>query len=83
MSTIFHAQPVDAQTLAAPIETDITRAARYSVDNASRIVEADEFEESDFVVKKSEQKKAKSEHTKRQKQRKAERQRKNKAKRRK
>ncbi len=43
---LFHATPVD---LDQPIETELTKAARHSVDNADRIVEADEFHEVDFV----------------------------------
>lgn len=46
--TLYHAEPVSEDELDRPIETELTRAARQSVDNASKIVEADEFTESDF-----------------------------------
>ncbi len=45
---IFHAQPLSEAELDQAIETDLTRAARGSVDNASKIIEAETFEESDF-----------------------------------
>lgn len=45
---LFHAQPVSETELDKPIETELTRAARQSVDNADRIIEAEEFEEKDF-----------------------------------
>ena len=45
---LFHAQPVSEDELDKPIETELTRAARQSVDNADRIIEAEEFEEKDF-----------------------------------
>ncbi len=44
--SLFHATPVD---LDQPIETELTKAARNSVDNADRIIEGDEFHEVDFV----------------------------------
>jgi preprotein translocase subunit SecA len=46
--SLFHAQPVTEDELDKPIETELTRAARQSVDNADRIIESDEFEEKDF-----------------------------------
>lgn len=50
---LFHARPVDASELDNPIETELTRAARGSVDNADKIVETDEsFHEDDFKVTK-------------------------------
>ncbi len=50
---LFHARPVDANDLDNPIETELTRAARGSVDNADKIVETDEsFHEDDFKVTK-------------------------------
>ena len=39
------------EILAEPFESNLTRAASQSVDNASRIIEADEFEETDFKPK--------------------------------
>lgn len=77
---LFHAEPVDVDE---PIETDLTRAARKSVDNADQILEAEEYHETDFVPKKTETEVKKQESTKRKKARKAERQRKTKAKNRK
>jgi hypothetical protein len=48
---LFHARPVDADELDNPIETELTRAARGSVDNADRIIETDDaFHEDDFGV---------------------------------
>lgn len=52
---VFHARPVDEDELDRPIETELTRAARQSVDNASKIIEAEEFHEADFVPQKLEQ----------------------------
>jgi len=49
--SLFHARPLTKSELDNPIETELTRAARGSVDNADKIVEtADEFEEEDFKV---------------------------------
>ncbi|HTE21700.1 MAG TPA: preprotein translocase subunit SecA [Candidatus Limnocylindria bacterium] len=75
--TLFHAQPVD---LDAAVETELTRAARKSVDNADKIVEGEEFQEADFIPQKSEAAEKKQVTDKRKKARKAERQRKQKAK---
>jgi len=49
LKAIYNAQPVREDQLDSPIETVLTRAARRSVDNADKILEADEFEESDFL----------------------------------
>ncbi len=49
--TIMHAQPMETQ-LEETVETDLTRAAGRSVDNASQIVHAENFEESDFQAVK-------------------------------
>ncbi len=49
LRAIYNAQPVSEDQLDRPIETELTRAARRSVDNADQILEADEFEESDFL----------------------------------
>lgn len=50
---VFHARPVSADELDNPIETELTRAARSSVDNADRIIETDDsFHEDDFKVTK-------------------------------
>ena len=76
--TLFYAEPVAED--AAPVETEITRAARRSVSNAGQIVEnQEEFEETDFVPKRTEQLTKKVTEEKRKKARKAERQRKAKA----
>lgn len=47
---LFSAEPVDIDR---PIETELTKAARHSVDNADKIIEADEFEETDFIPVKA------------------------------
>ncbi len=81
---LFHAEPVDPAQLERPIETELTLAARNSVDNVDRINEdLDEFEETDFKPKKVEQQVKKQAEDKRKKARKAERQRKTKARKRK
>ena len=57
---LFSAEPV---SMDEPTETELTRAARNSVDNASQIIDAEEFKETDFVsepVAKAEKAKAKS-----------------------
>jgi preprotein translocase subunit SecA len=42
---LFHAEPVMVDT---PIETELTIAARQSVDNADRVIEGETFHEEDF-----------------------------------
>jgi len=84
LRTLFNAEPVSQEELDRAAETELTRAARGSVDNASRILDADEFEETDF--KPAGQKsatKAVSTKNKKQKQRKKERSNKRKGKKRK
>ncbi len=50
---LFHARPVSRDMLDTPAETELTLAARGSVDNADKIVEtSDVFEEDDFKVTK-------------------------------
>ncbi len=50
---LFHAEPVSQEDLDRATETDLTRAARGSVDNASQITTAEtEFEAADFADKK-------------------------------
>jgi preprotein translocase subunit SecA len=79
---LFHAEPVAAEDLERPIETELTRAARNSISNAGDILEADtEFGETDFADKKAT--KPKSTSIKRKQANKAERQRKTKARKRK
>ncbi len=45
--SLFAAEPTEISE--APIETELTRAARNSVANADKIIEAEEFKEEDFV----------------------------------
>ena len=75
--TLFHAQPVDSDRA---VETELTKAARKSVSNADKIIEGEEFHETDFVPQKTEIEEKKQIATKRKKARKQERQRKTKAK---
>lgn len=80
---LFHAEPVNEDELDQPIETELTRAARQSVDNADRIIKAEEFHESDFDVQSGGSATKKKQTAKvRKKARKAERQRKQKGKKR-
>jgi len=74
---IVHAQPVDVETERA-VETELTRAARGSVDNASQITKAETYDEGDFKSEKREAEEEAREHARRKKARKAERQRKKK-----
>ncbi len=81
---LFHAQPIAQEDLDRAIETELTRAARGSVDNASQITAAEtEFEATDFADKQSVQASTKKKTAARKKTRKQERQRKKTAKRRK
>ncbi len=76
---LFHAEPIAPEDIEQPIETELTRAARNSIDNAGTIIEGEaEFQESDFTVG-SKQAKQKNTSAKRKKANKAERQRKVKA----
>jgi preprotein translocase subunit SecA len=51
---VFHAEPVSEEDLERPIETELTRAARNSISNASDVLEGEaEFDEKDFDSKKS------------------------------
>jgi preprotein translocase subunit SecA len=82
--TLFHAEPVSEEQLARATETDLTLAARGSVDNASQIVESEkEFDESDFGSRRQAGTVRKKQVADRKKARKSERQRKKAAKRRK
>lgn len=77
---IFHAQPVEEDSLNRPVETELTRAARASVSNARELSRpGEDFEEADFVSKKATLDAQKATAEKRKKARKAERQRKSKA----
>jgi hypothetical protein len=51
----MYAQPVDERTLEQPVETELTLAARGSVDNANQITQADEYKETDFTPERDEQ----------------------------
>lgn len=80
---LFHARPIDASQLDRAVETELTRAARNSVDNADKIINADEFKETDFKTEAQDTTEKKKVADKRKKARKAERKRKTAAKRRK
>ncbi len=55
LRTLFHAQPVDMERLDAPVETELTRAARGSISNASQITNNEnEFDERSFKPKATE-----------------------------
>ena len=74
---IAHAQPVDS-ALTQTVETELTRAARGSVDNAGQITTAEQYDAGDFKSEAKEQEEESRAHAKRKKARKAERQRKKK-----
>jgi preprotein translocase subunit SecA len=76
---IMHAQPVDEDITQQGVETELTRAARGSVENASQITSAEIYESSDFSTSKQEEVKEARHKAERKKARKAERQRKKKA----
>jgi preprotein translocase subunit SecA len=79
---LFHAEPISADEIERPVETELTRAARNSISNAGEVVEGQaEFEEEDFADKKPS--KAKTTAVKRKKANKQERKRKTTARRRK
>lgn len=83
VKALFRVRAIDQSQLERPVETELTKAARKSVDNADKIIGAADYNEDDFKVKtesvqKAEEKKAAD---KRKKARKAERQNKKKAKR--
>jgi preprotein translocase subunit SecA len=81
---LYHAEPISQEDLDRAIDTELTRAARSSVSNASQITTAEtEFEAEDFVDKKSAQQTKKKQSTVIKKARKTERKRKTVAKRRK
>ncbi|MGC1177345.1 MAG: preprotein translocase subunit SecA, partial [Candidatus Saccharimonadales bacterium] len=81
---LFHAEPISAEDLERATETELTRAARGSVDNASQITAAEkEFGATDFTDKKAATAAKKKQTTERKKARKNERKRKAAGKRRK
>jgi preprotein translocase subunit SecA len=77
VSTLFRAEPIDEDRA---VETELTKAARHSVENADQILEADEFTEADFVPAPVARDDQRQKHDKIKKARKAERQRKSKPK---
>ncbi len=82
LRALFHAAPIAADQLERPVETELTRAARASVDNAGQIIDGEaEFSEGDFDNRPKT--KPASNSKKRAKANKAERQRKAKARKRK
>jgi preprotein translocase subunit SecA len=57
---IFHAEPISQEDLDRAIDTELTRAAQSSMNNASQILEGEaEFDESDFKSKSATQPKKK------------------------
>lgn len=59
LRNIMHAVPVNQESLASQMrETELTRAARSSVDNADTITQGDSFREQDFEVKKKQRQKS-------------------------
>jgi preprotein translocase subunit SecA len=74
---VSHAQPADI-SLQQAVDTDLTRAAQGSVDNASQITTAENYDAGDFQSAQKEQIEEARAHAKRKKARKAERQRKKK-----
>ncbi|MBC7581756.1 preprotein translocase subunit SecA [Aeromicrobium sp.] len=84
LRTLFHAQPVDMESLNTPVETELTRAARGSISNASQITQAEEeFDEGSFKPKKTEVEEKQKAAAKLKKTRKTERKRKTQARKRK
>jgi preprotein translocase subunit SecA len=80
---IFHAQPITEEYLERSVETDLTRAARGSISNASAIqAEETEFQAEDFSAKRETQQIKKQKQASIKKARKSERKRKTAAKRR-
>ena len=83
LKSLFSAEPATIDDLDEPIETELTKAARQSVDNADKILDANEFEEEDFVSEKSAVSTAGKKHNQKRKAHKAERSRKKTARKRK
>jgi len=77
---LYRAEPISPEKLNAPVETELTRAARSSVDNADKITEEEVLHESDF--KKSNTTSNKKSTISKKKTRKAERKRRSKGRRR-
>ncbi len=53
LRALYSAHPVSQDLLDVPTETELTRAARNSISNADKILEAEEFKQSDFVAAKT------------------------------
>jgi preprotein translocase subunit SecA len=51
--SLFHARPVAQDRLDASVETELTRAARSSVDNADKVLSIDRIDDDDFNVSPS------------------------------
>ena len=81
VKSLFHARPIDASQLDRAVETELTKAARKSVDNADKIIDAEEFRETDFKTEKQDTLAKKKQAEKKRKSRKAERQRRKKGRR--
>ena len=73
--SLFHARPVSQDRLDASVETELTRAAKSSVDNADRVLSLDnQLDEDDFGVATADSgsaTKAKVSHTKKKQKRKS------------
>ncbi|MEI7631832.1 MAG: preprotein translocase subunit SecA [bacterium] len=76
LKALFRAEPANFNDLDEPTETELTKAARQSVDNADKILDATEFEEDDFITSKSAVNVAAKKHNVKKKAHKAERTRK-------
>ncbi len=83
VQVLFNARPVSEAELNRPVETELTKAAKSSVDNADKILDLEEFAETDFVSSSEEQAIVAKKKKKIKKSRKAERQNKKNAKKRK
>lgn len=80
LRTLFHAEPISAEQLDQPIETELTRAARQSVANADQISEnSSDLDADSFISQSQTQATQKKATATKKKTRKAERQRKAKA----
>jgi preprotein translocase subunit SecA len=76
--SIMYAQPASAEELERAVETELTRAARGSVDNAAQIMQAEQYQETDFTPARDEELREARVKSERKRARKAERQRKKK-----
>jgi len=83
LRTLYNAEPIPEDQLDRSTETELTRAARGSVDNADKILDVEEFEEEDFKPSGQKNTKVASRKNQRNKKRKAERKNRQKGKRKK